>query len=248
MGWFAELLLESPIPPAVWMPDAVERRSRGRAIVDAIVRGRPRHKGWHRGHSLHDLGGVFAGFGFKRYISGDEVEEEITSVLTHLNPPIAQGWTYALIVALAWIALLVLRAAGLPDAGALPRALLDLAIALVGCGGVVFAYGWFQREIEVCEHGIVVRRWTDVWLRRQGFVVGLPHDIRARIHAARIELDGPGTADVAFSTTFWPPSARAGLGGDLSALGLRVDKGDDPILPDPEGPTFEPSHHHHRSR
>jgi RimJ/RimL family protein N-acetyltransferase len=234
VSWLADFLLESPVPPAVWLPSPSERRSRARLVVEAILKRRPPHRGWHPGHRLRaDLGSPFGSFG--RSVPGTDIEAEIESVLTHLNPPIFQGWVVLLLVPVAWLLLVVLRAAAPgQELDAMPRAVAALGVGVLAVAVIVLAAGFHQREIEVCQHGIVVRRWTDAWFHRHGMVIGMPEAIRARVREGHLEIDGPGTADVRISLSLWPPSARRDLARDLEALGLRVDRAPEALL-SPEG-------------
>ena len=149
MGWIASLLLESPVPPPNWLPTGNDRRARARSIVHRVFERRAMHKAWHPGHYLHDLGWAYPFFGGGRFVSGDEVEAELEDELTHLNPPILQGWGIAFAVAIAIAFLFVLRAAGNPQHGdALPVALAAFLGFLGLWVAIEILAGWQEREVE----------------------------------------------------------------------------------------------------
>lgn len=239
MGWLVDLLLESPVPPAIWLPNANERRSRARMVVDAIVRGRRAHRGRHRGRYLNDLRGGYHAVSSPRFVTGEEIDAAVDSALTHLNPPVLQGWLLLLCLVPLGLVLLALRAATMEDVTAFPAALVAVLLAVGGLALAILLVGWYQREVEVCDHGIVIRRWTDVWTDRHGTVIGMPGEIHARVHPMLLELDGPGLADLRIDLSLWPPSARRTLAEDLRALGLAVDRKPDPLL-DEEGLRDDP--------
>ena len=220
MGWISSLLLESPVPPPSWLPAGSELRAQARSIVHRVFERRAMHRAWHPGHYLHDLGSAYPFFGSVRFVSGDEVEAELEAELTHLNPPVFQGWGLVFVVGIVVAFLYVLRDVGNAAHGeSLPGALA----ALVGCLGLWLAIeivaGRQEREVELCQHGVAVRRWTDVWLRRPGLVLDDPALLEAKQTGNELQLVGP-SASVAISLGFWPPSAREALHDELEAWGV----------------------------
>jgi hypothetical protein len=220
MGWVSSLLLESPVPPPLWLPAGNARRAQARSIVRRVFEQRARHQAWHPGHYLHDLGSAYPFFGGGRFVSGDEIETELESELTHLNPPVFQGWGLVFVVAISFLLLFVLRdAAYASDGEQLPIAIGGLLACLVVWAGFEVLVGRLERELELCEHGVAVRRWTDVWFHRPGSVLDDPGVLEATVTGDELTLVGP-SGSVAVSLRIWPPSARDGLHDELEAWGI----------------------------
>jgi hypothetical protein len=220
MGWIAAILLESPAPPPRWIPTGNERRAQARTIVQRMFESRASHQAWHPGHYLHDLGGAYPIFGGSRFVSGDEVEADLEDELSHLTPPIFQGWDLVFVVALGAALLYVIRDIGIEDDGRdLPRALLTVVLLLVLWAVVALAVGARERELELCQHGVAVRTWIDVWFHRPGHTLEDPAVLEAKIVESGLRLSGPsGSMDV--SMTLWPPSTRDAMHDELEAWGI----------------------------
>jgi hypothetical protein len=220
MGWIASLLLESPAPPPSWLPSGAERRAQARSIVHRVFERRAMHKPWHPGHRLHDLGTAYPFFAGVRFVSGDEVEYALEDELTHLNPPTFQGWAIVFVVAVAVAGLYVLRDVGnVQDGASLPDALAAM-FGLVGAWvAIQIAAGSREREIELCQHGVAVRRWTDVWFHREGVILDDPALLDAALTSRELRLSGP-SASASIPLDVWPPSAREALHDELDAWGV----------------------------
>jgi hypothetical protein len=177
--------------------------------------GQARHPAWHPGHVMSDSAPGVYGFGMSRFVSGDEIEDAIENELTHLNPPIVQGWSMLFVVAAGVATLLILRGAFVsakaPDLGIGLEWLAAVAICWFLIRVVI---GWNERELELCDHGVAVRRWTDIWFHRPGHVLGLPASLIAAVNRDALVLSGPDGSTV-IPLHFWPPTARAGIHDEL---------------------------------
>lgn len=225
MGWLAELLLESPVPPPRWLPDRNSRRARARDIVRRILAGQGRHPAWHAGHTMVDLT-VMGGYGSARTVSGQEIQDAVENQLTHLNPPIVQGWSMAAAVGVCVATLFILRGAFLAQRSADLGFGFELLAAIMGAWLLVSpAIGWNERELELCDHGVAVRRWTDIWFHRPGRILGLPTTLVAVVHPNALILSGPDSL-AAVSLRLWPASARMAIHDELE--GCEVNFGHRP--------------------
>lgn len=79
--------------------------------------------------------------------------------------------------------------------------------------------GWQEHELELCQHGVAVWTWTDVWFRRPGRVLDDPALLEAAVTSDELRLTGP-TGGVAVDLRIWPPSAREALHDELEAWGV----------------------------
>ena len=158
-------------------------------------------------------------FGGTRVVSGSEIEADMEEDLTTVNPPVLQGWAaIAMVAAIAGevVGLVVLAAGDLPRALAL---FIGSAAAWFIALGVV---GAFQREIALGSSGVVVRRWTDVWLDRPGERLGEPSGVRiGHVGAHRIDIVGDHQT-MTFDTRLWPRSAREDLAEEPPLWGVRM--------------------------
>jgi hypothetical protein len=215
MGWVSDLLLESPVPPPRWLPDSSSRRAQARDIIRRMFEGQGRHLAWHSGHVMHDSAPGLYGYGMSRYVSGDEIEDAVENELTHLNPPIVQGWSMFFVVAAGIATLLILRGAFASTRGSdLGLGFEWLAAIAIGWFLIRLVIGWNERELELCDHGVAIRRWTEIWFHRPGQVLGFPPTLIAAINRDGLVLSGPdGSAVVPLR--FWPPTARAAIHDEL---------------------------------
>jgi hypothetical protein len=235
MSWVSWLLLESPVPPPRWLPAGNDRRARARAIVHRIYERRTGHQAWHPGHLLHDLGSAYPMFGAGHYVSGDDIDSELEVELSHINPPVFQGWVLIFIAAISVLALFILRDAGFPELrSSLPDVLRQFAACLVAWLGVELLVGQLEQELELCQHGVAVRRWTDVWFHRPGRILDDPAVLEASLTGDQLKLAGP-QGSVAISLRLWPPSAREAIHDELEAWGVEFGHRHD-------------EHHHARRR
>lgn len=224
MSFLRSLLLESPVPPPNWLPSPTARRPRARVVVQGMLARHQRHVPWHHGHRLHDLGSAHPLFASSRVVSADEIGEAVETSLLHLNAPVYQGWAlaFALIAFGAFVVALAGAAPG-ADRQTTPLALLALLGTIVAWIVLEIAIGGRTTELEVCEHGVAVRRWLDVWAGRPGQVIGAPTQLRASFGTDRVVLSG-GSRTLYVSLRLWPPSARSTLPDDLEAWGVNVDR------------------------
>lgn len=228
MGWFSSLLLESPVPPPRWLPTGNARRAQARSIVQRVLEQRAGHQAWHPGHYLDDLGSAYPFFGGSRFVSGDEIEVALEDELTHLNPPVFQGWGLIFVVAISTALFFILRAAAYsPDGESLPTAVRVFLACLTVWAGIEVIIGRLERELELCQHGVAVRRWTDVWFRRPGRILDDPAVLEATMIDDELRLAGPG-GSVAISLRLWPPSARDAIHDELEAWGIVFGAGRPP--------------------
>jgi hypothetical protein len=102
-------------------------------------------------------------------------------------------------------------------------ALLALLGTIVAWLVLEIVIGGRTTELEVCEHGVAVRRWLDVWDGRPGRVIDEPTRLRATFGTDRVVLSG-GFGSLDISLRLWPPSARSALPDDLEAWGVDVDR------------------------
>jgi hypothetical protein len=228
MSFLASLLLESPAPPPNWLPTPTERRSRARVVVQGMLARGRQHRSWHKGHYLHDLGRTYPLFSASRIVTADEIGDAVDTSLLHLNPPVYQGWAVGFAI-LALAALLVALSGAAPgaDVRVLPLGLLGVLASIALWIVVEIAIGSRTIELEICEHGVALRRWLDVWLDRPGQVIDEPTQLSAAFGPNHVVLSGSfGEADV--SLNLWPPSARVALPDDLEAWGVKVDRHDGP--------------------
>lgn len=215
MGWVSELLLESPVPPPRWLPDSSSRRAQARDIIRRMLAGQVRHAAWHPGHVMNDAAGLGMGYGMSRSVSGDEIEAAIENELTHLNPPVVQGWSIFFVLAAGVASLLILRGAFVAaDASDLGLGFDWLAAVVIAWYLLRLAIGWNERELELCDHGIAVRRWTDIWFHQPGQVLGFPPTLIAAMNRDALVLSGPNGSAVV-PLRFWPPTARAAIHDEL---------------------------------
>ena len=221
MGWVASLLLESPLPPPRWLLSGNERRAQAGIVVRRLFERRARHTPWHEGHYLHDLGRAYPLFGAGRVVPAAEVEEALGDELGHLNPPLVQGWASGLAFLALLVMILAMRGLAEPEN---TRAFWTGAAMFVGAPALWLAsqlvMGIVQREIELCQHGVAVRRWSDVWLHRPGRVLDEPDALCGTLTAHGVRLVG-ATGSAVVATRLWPPSAREALQDELESWGIR---------------------------
>lgn len=89
-------------------------------------------------HHLRDFGGAHPFFGGSRIVSGDEIEADLETEITTVNPPIAQGWmvglgAVAFIVALIGVNAWWIGGTSSEALGPEPRRCLSLAAGLRWC-------------------------------------------------------------------------------------------------------------------
>ena len=217
LDWLQDLLLESPVPPSNWLP------SRAQRLADARITLRRRFglaggTSGRRPHYLRDMGSAYPLFGASRSVSGERVEAELESDITTVNPPIMQGWCVGLTIIALWFVLVGLASINAPGTGSTGPLYIGWAIAT--WAAVVGVVGWLQRVIELDDDGVHVRRWTDVWLRRTGLVLGPPSSLVARLATpSSLVIDGP-TGACRLSLWLWPNSARSDLVDELPLWGV----------------------------
>lgn len=172
---------------------------------------------------MHDLGSAYPLAGASRVVTADEIGDAVETSLLHLNPPVYQGWAFGFAIA-TLAAFLVALAGAAPgaDLKVLPLGVLAVATSIAVWILVEILVGSRTTELEVCEHGVALRRWLDVWLDRPGRIIDEPTQLSATFGSDRVVLTGSfGEADV--SLRLWPPSARFALPDDLEAWGVKVD-------------------------
>jgi hypothetical protein len=216
--WLADLLLESAAPPPNWLPNRASRLADARLTLRRrFGHGRATNR---PGHHLRDLGSAYPLFSGSRVVSGSEIEADVEEDITSVNPPILQGW--AAIGLVAAVAGEVSGFVAIAD-GELTRALarfIGSAVVWLAAVGIVGAY---QREIALGSTGVVVRRWTDVWLGRPGERVGEPPAVRiGQVGRHRVDVVGDHTT-MSFDIRLWPRSAREDLVEEPPIWGVRMD-------------------------
>jgi hypothetical protein len=217
LDWLTDLLLESPAPPANWVPSRAQRLADARITLRRRF-GLARGTAGRRPHYLHDLNRVHGVFGSSRVVSGAEIEADLESDITSINPPIMQGWILGATLVAGWLALVGMADLGAPGTGRAGWLLIGQGLA--GWLILVCSVAWVQRVIDLDDDGVHVRRWTDVWLRRQGRLLGPPSLVTARLDSpSQLIIEGPGER-CRLRLWLWPASARADLVDELPAWGV----------------------------
>jgi len=229
--WLDDLALESIAPPANWLPSRSEQLADARLTLRRRF-GLMKETPARPSHHLRDFGGAHPFFGGSRIVSGDEIEADLETEITMVNPPIAQGWMVGLGAVAFIVALIGVNAwwiEGTSREG--QRAGASALLVVGGWLALVLFVAWRQRGIELDVDGVHVRRWTDRWFRRPGFRLGPPDLVRATLTSPlRLTLEGDGGV-VSVSLRLWPHSARQELAEELPIWGVDC----------------EFAHHRHRS-
>jgi hypothetical protein len=180
-------------------------------------------------HRLRDLGSAYPLFGGTRVVTGDEIEEALQHDITTINSPVLQGWSAGfLIAAIAATIFLTpeVRSVALADGVAI--AVATLALPFLTWLGSNVLWGLGQETLELDERGVRVRRWSSFGRWREGRVIGLPADLRARLESPDgLVIEGPGGA-IRVSLRSWRPSARAELVDELPLWGVACAFGAQP--------------------
>jgi hypothetical protein len=218
--WLADLLLESVAPPPVWMGSRAERLADAHLTLRRRF-GLQRETGARASRRLRDFGSAHPLVGGTRIVPGDEIEAELELEITTVNPPVAQGWIVATGAILLIVELFTLRQIVADPLHPIPLSTFAIffgaPLLWLAAIGVV---GWFEHEIELTESGVVVRRWTDRWLRRSARTVGPPAEVKAWLESPfELALSG-ASATVEVSLWLWPQTARQDLVDELPIWGI----------------------------
>jgi hypothetical protein len=172
-------------------------------------------------HHLRDFGGAHPFFGGSRIVSGDEIEADLETEITTVNPPIAQGWMVGLGAVAFIVALIGVNAWWIGGSSAEGvKAGVSALLAMGGWLGLVLFVAWRQRGIELDLDGVRVRRWTDRWFRRSGVRLGPADLVRAALTSPlRLTLESDRGV-VSVSLGLWPHSARQELAEELPIWGV----------------------------
>jgi len=218
--WLNDLLLESVAPPSRWLGTRAQRIADARLTLRRRF-GQASETSARRSHHLSDFGSAHPLFGGTRVVSGDQIEAELELDITSVNPPVAQGWIVGAgaIVFFAEL-LLTKRLFSLQPGESAAGALATILAVPLAWLALIAVLAWFERDIELDEQGVAVRRWTDRWVGRRGLRLGQPETLEAR-------LDGPTTLVLAstnqtieLSTRLWPHTARQDLVDELPLWGV----------------------------
>ncbi len=235
LEWLRDLLLESPVPPARWMPTREERLADARQTLRRRF-GEQAEEQHPPSHQLVDL--TLSAHPFPsavRYVPGESIEADLEADITSVNPPILQGWALALLVVVCIEVFFGLAAFARPSSVDVPTVLLELLGAPLIWLGVVLLWAAVQQTIELTERGVRTRRWVEIWTRRRGRQLGQPGLLHASLHRPfDLRIDGP-EGSVSVSVRTWRASARADLIDELPLWGIDCDFG-------------RHRHHHERGR
>ena len=104
--------------------------------------------------------------------------------------------------------------------------LVTIAVGIIGFGVVLLGWHWFaQREVRVRETQIVVRRWLQRLLGRDGETVALDSELSARFlvkdGGAKVAFERPGVSKT-FSIWFWSLDDAGELAARLAQGGASV--------------------------
>jgi hypothetical protein len=232
--WLVDLLLEPVAPPSNWLPSRAERLADARLTLRRKF-GRAREVSVRPSHHLRDFGSAHPLIGGSRVVPGDEIEAAMELEITSINPPTAQGWIVAATAVLGAVVLFMVdrivdasasASGGRPGTNHTADSAPWIAFAAIALWALaILGAGLVERQIELDEGGVRVRRWVERWLGREGARLGPPEGIRAELETStRLRLE---TADrtVFVSTRFWPHTARADLVDELPIWGVESEVG-----------------------
>jgi hypothetical protein len=207
VSWLRDILLESPMPPANYLPD---RRSR-LSIGSAVLRGRQTNL---EPRQMHDLGPAYPLLGAGRVVSGERIVEELEADLRTVNPPIVQGW---MVIGLVLAAAVSVFGASLGGDRSLAAPLAGLSILVLGALVVVVATA--MKTVELRGDHVVVRSWLGVRLGRKPLDLGPAAHMRAQIDGSTLLLEGPA-GQVRISIRGWPGTAQRDVIEELPIWGV----------------------------
>ncbi len=217
VGWLNDLLLESPLPPGLWLPAPGRRRAQAHPLLERLRSGQPGPPSLP-GYRTHDRHPLYPIELTSRYVPAAEVEADFADSLTHLNPPVIQGWA-AILGAIALVMAILSLPGGIQPSTALT--IIGLIVPPTLWVATVAAASRMQKTIELDTAGTVrVRRWTDAWLLRPGVVLGEAATLRMALGGHTLTLTSKGGATARIDLRPWPGSARATLADDLRGWGV----------------------------
>jgi hypothetical protein len=217
--WLDDLLLESVAPPSNWLGTRAQRLADARLTLRRRF-GAAREAPAARSHALRDLGGAHPLFAGSRIVGGDEIEADLELEITSINPPVVQGWIVAAGV-IVFIAELLLMKQLFADAGAsAARGFATVVVVPLVWLALIALVGWFERDVELDEGGVAVRRWTDRWLRHPGLRLGQPNDLTARLDGRFGLVLASPQRTIRASTRLWSQTARQDLVDELPLWGV----------------------------